>query len=75
LVKNGDPKFFWPLWPRVQLGIEKARILSFGYNAYFNGNRVSPGWGISNIAKDLLFGMKSAKDHKLNDISLGKVSN
>jgi len=70
-----DPEFFWPeKWLPLEPGLQTARILSFGYNAQFGAPGPSPITGISDFAKDLLFGMKFAKNEGLDELGIGEVA-
>jgi len=71
---NRDPEFFWPeKWLPLEPGMQTARILSFGYNAQFAAPGAAPVTGISDFAKDLLFGMKFAKNEGLEELGIGEV--
>ncbi len=71
---NRDPEFFWPQkWLPSEPDIQTARILSFGYNANFAAPGPAPITGISDFAKDLLFGMKFAKNERLEELGIGEV--
>ena len=71
---NRDPEFFWPQkWLPSEPDIQTARILSFGYNAQFAAPGPAPITGISDFAKDLLFGMKFAKNERLEELGIGEV--
>jgi hypothetical protein len=71
---NRDPEFFWPQkWLPSEPDIQTARILSFGYNAAFATPGPAPITGISDFAKDLLFGMKFAKNERLEELGIGEV--
>lgn len=50
-----------------------ARILTFGYDAQFAASGPAPLTGISDFAKDLLFGMKFAKNGRLEELNIGEV--
>jgi hypothetical protein len=72
---NRDPDFFWPgKWLPLEPGMQTARILSFGYNAQFAAPGPAPITGISDFAKDLLFGMKFAKNEGLEELGIGEVA-
>ena len=72
--QNRDPEFFWPQkWLPSEPDIETAKILSFGYNARFATPGPAPITGISDFAKDLLFGMKFAKNERLEELGIGEV--
>lgn len=72
---NRDPEFFWPeKWLPLEPGMQTARILSFGYNAQFAAPGPAPITGISDFAKDLLFGMKFAKNEGLEELGIGEVA-
>ena len=71
---NREPEFFWPeKWLPLEPDIQTARILSFGYNAHFAALGPAPIAGISDFARDLLFGMKYAKNERLEELGLGEV--
>ena len=72
---NRDPEFFWPQkWLPSEPDIQTARILSFGYNAQFAAPGPAPITGISDFAKDLLFGMKFTRNERLEELGIGEVS-
>jgi hypothetical protein len=47
--------------------------LSFGYNAQYAAAGPAPLTGISDFAKDLLFGMKFAKNERLEELGIGEA--
>ena len=73
--KNRDQELFWPgRWLPLDSDISTARILSFGYNAYFMSTGPSSVLNISDFAKDLLYEMRFGRDDNLEDLGIGKVT-
>jgi hypothetical protein len=69
---NRDENLFWPeAWLSTEPDIRTARILSFGYNAYFASQGPNSIAGISDFAKQLLFDMKFGKDSLGEDLNVG----
>ncbi|KAL8712658.1 MAG: hypothetical protein Q9220_003190 [cf. Caloplaca sp. 1 TL-2023] len=72
--RNRDVDFFWPReWLPWEPGFERARILSFGYNAHFASSGRDNILNIADFAKNLLFGMKFGLDEKSQELEVGKV--
>jgi hypothetical protein len=73
-AKQGDLDYFWPQkWLPFEPGIRSARLLSFGYNFDYAATWSAPMTSITNVAKDLLYAMKFAKDEYLKELKLGEV--
>ncbi|KAL8833153.1 MAG: hypothetical protein Q9170_004455 [Blastenia crenularia] len=71
---NRDTQFFWPReWLPLEPGFEKARILSFGYNAHFASSGRDNILNITDFAKDLLFGMEYGLDQVSKELEIGKA--
>lgn len=71
--KNHDPSLFWPgLWLPQEPHIQKARILSFGYNANYGAGARSSS-NINDFAKELLYEMGFGKDEYGEDLGIGRV--
>ncbi|KAI1394272.1 uncharacterized protein F4822DRAFT_435924 [Hypoxylon trugodes] len=69
--KNHDPSLYWPkLWLPSEPGIDKARILTFGYNAAWHGATKSIA-NITDFAKELLFEMRFSRDDSGADLKIG----
>ena len=69
---NRDENLFWPeLWLPSEPDICTARILSYGYNAYFASQGPNSIAGITDFAKQLLFDMKFGKDGLGGDLDVG----
>lgn len=69
---NRDENLFWPeVWLPTEPDICTARILSFGYNAYFASQGPNSIAGITDFAKQLLFDMKFGKDGLGGDLDVG----
>ncbi|OBT75830.1 hypothetical protein VF21_05527 [Pseudogymnoascus sp. 05NY08] len=69
---NRDENLFWPeAWLPTEPDIRTARILSFGYNAYFASQGPNSIAGIGDFAKQLLFDMKFGKDSLGEDLNVG----
>lgn len=74
-AKDGDPNLSWPQrWLPAELEISTARILTFGYNAFFRRSTGGSASDILDFAKSLLFEMKYGKDNEAKDLGIGKVS-
>jgi len=72
--KDGDPARFWPReWLPLEPEIDKTRILSFGYNAYFKGPAPGNTLNISDFANELLYSMKYSVDENKSELGLGRV--
>ena len=70
---NRDEDLFWPeVWLPTEPEICTARILSFGYNAYFASQGPNSIAGVSDFAKQLLFDMKFCQDSMGNDLGVGR---
>ncbi|PGH14324.1 hypothetical protein AJ79_03146 [Helicocarpus griseus UAMH5409] len=70
---NRDEDLFWPqLWLPTEPDICTARILTYGYNAYFASQGPNSIAGISDFAKQLLFDMKFGKDGLGEDLGVGQ---
>ncbi|KAK2798728.1 hypothetical protein FQN50_008766 [Emmonsiellopsis sp. PD_5] len=70
---NRDEDLFWPeVWLPTEPDICTARILSYGYNAYFASQGPNSIAGISDFAKQLLFDMKFGKDDSSEDLGVGQ---
>jgi hypothetical protein len=73
-AKQGDLDYFWPQkWLPFEPGIRSARLLSFGYNFDYAATWSAPMTSITDVAKDLLYSMKFAKDEYLKELKLGEV--
>lgn len=67
-----NENLFWPeVWLPTEPDIRTARILSFGYNAYFTSQGPNSIAGIAEFAKQLLFDMKFGKDSLGEDLNVG----
>ncbi|CAI6336638.1 unnamed protein product [Periconia digitata] len=63
----------WPeKWLPAEVGIQSARILTFGYDANFASVKSTLATGIMNFAKSLLYYMKFGKNEQLEDLNLGQ---
>lgn len=72
--RNRDVRLFWPgEWLPRENGLDRARILSFGYNAHFSAPGQQNMLNIGDFATDLLFNMKFGIDKKGQEYQLGKV--
>jgi hypothetical protein len=71
---NRDIKYFWPKeWLPTEPGLERARILSFGYNANFLSTAPANFLNITDFAKDLLMQMKFVTDETGHSLNIGEV--
>ncbi len=71
--KNYDRKLCWPKeWLPEDLGPDKVRVLTFGYNAGVS-SKTKTKVNISDFAKGLLAAMKYGKDRGMRDLGIGKV--
>ncbi|KAL9009873.1 MAG: hypothetical protein Q9173_005138 [Seirophora scorigena] len=72
--KNKDAQYFWPQkWLPSEPGFERARVLSFGYNAHFASSGRENILNIADFAKDLLFGMKYSLDQASRELAVGEA--
>ncbi|KAL8848384.1 MAG: hypothetical protein Q9221_006583 [Calogaya cf. arnoldii] len=72
--RNRDTQFFWPReWLPLEPGFERARILTFGYNAHFASSGRENVLDIADFAKDLLFGMKYGLNEDSQELEVGRV--
>jgi hypothetical protein len=72
--KNRDPDLFWPgRWLPSDEGFSAARILSFGYNAYFMSSGPASNANVLDFSKELLFDMRFGKDENGEELEIGKV--
>ena len=76
--KNRDPDLFWPLkFLPLEQGIDKARILVFGYNSNFRPGSAKTNKSILDFAKDLLYDLKYGTDEsvpEVEDLRMGEVT-
>jgi hypothetical protein len=71
---NRDVTYFWPKeWLPAEPGLERARILSFGYNANFMSTAPANFLNITDFAKDLLLQMKFVTDKIGQPLNIGEV--
>lgn len=71
---NRDLSMFWPReWLPLEPQFQQARIMTFGYNAYFM-SQGSDTFNISDFAKDLLLQMKFGADKNAKALELGQAS-
>ncbi|KAL8888657.1 MAG: hypothetical protein Q9192_006143, partial [Flavoplaca navasiana] len=69
-----DTNLFWPQqWLPSEPGFERARLLSFGYNAHFGSSERKNILNIADFAKELLYEMKFASDGRSQELQIGKV--
>lgn len=75
--KHRNPDLFWPLkFLPFEQGINKARILVFGYNSNFRPGSAKTKASVLDFAKDLLYDMKYSTDESLpevEDLRMGEV--
>ncbi|KAI1329427.1 hypothetical protein F5Y16DRAFT_417831 [Xylariaceae sp. FL0255] len=70
---NRDLSFFWPQeWLPLEPGFETARLLTFGYNAFFMSQSKDT-FNIADFAKDLLLQMRFGNDENVQSLDIGKV--
>lgn len=70
---NRDISLFWPQeWLPLEPGLKDARILTFGYSAYFM-SQTKDTLNISDFARDLLLQMKFGNDENVNSLGIGEV--
>lgn len=73
--KNKDLGLFWPQeWLPLDSDVQRARIFSFGYNAFFQSSAQTGTIGITDFAKNLLYDMLYGRDNNGNSLHLGHVS-
>ena len=64
---------FWPkAWLPMEPGFKEARIMTFGYNAFFKSGGKDV-FNISDFAKDLLLQMKFANSEGGESLNIGKA--
>ena len=73
---EGDAERFWPkVWLPLEPEICTARVMTFGYNAYYKSTGPNNISGISDFARNLLFSMKYGRDlEDRSDLDIGKVA-
>ncbi|KAH6677027.1 hypothetical protein F5X68DRAFT_246119 [Plectosphaerella plurivora] len=72
--KNRDLELFWPQkWLPKDEVLQRARILSFGYNARYVSSTQSPFLGITDFSKSLLYAMLLGRDAEGNQLDLGRA--
>ena len=71
--KDRDTNLFWPRqWLPSEPGFERARLLSFGYNAHFGSSERKNILNIADFAKELLYEMKFASDERSQELQIGR---
>ena len=72
--KNHNAELFWPgLWLPLEPDMDKARILSFGYNASFRAGAPRNVSNIADFSKQLLFEMAFGKNKDGENLAIGRV--
>lgn len=72
---NKDLQLFWPReWLPLDREVGKARLFTFGYNAFFHSPSQASAVGISDFAKSLLYDLLYGSDHIGDNFNIGNVS-
>jgi hypothetical protein len=73
--KNKNADLFWPeRFLPLERDISLARIFTYGYNADVFKSRGRSTMSVIDLAKDLLYELKYARDDNSHDLRIGEVS-
>lgn len=73
-LHNKDLRLFWSQeWLPLDRDVEKARLFTFGYNAFFHSPSQANTVGIADFAKNLLYDLLYARHAAGHSFHIGHV--